>query len=325
MHLAWQNLLHADLTQRNENIHFKNNRGHYERGKDGEKRTWGLQECLKFDYKDNDPTRLNVEFFIGLRNKIEHRFQDAFMVAVAAHAHALVINFERELVARFGSEQSLADELRFPLFVQSLTPAGMEEQRKLRKQLPAAGRTYITQFEDALDESVAADERFVYRVLLTPVKGTKGDADLAVTFVREDALTDEEKAEIKKLAKEGKVVLADKFRDVALENEMLPAAATEAINSQLPFVFNSHHFLIMRRLHKVRPEKGQPATDTQAQYCVYSKPHKNHVYTPAYVAKCVKELNTRDKWMAIMGKEPTVKENAKPLNDDASKLAATSP
>jgi hypothetical protein len=33
-------------------------------------------------------SRLNIEFFIGLRNTIEHRFQDAFIVSTAAHAHA---------------------------------------------------------------------------------------------------------------------------------------------------------------------------------------------------------------------------------------------
>ncbi len=35
---------------------------------------WELKECLRQHYKSNSPAaRRNLEFFVGLRNKIEHR------------------------------------------------------------------------------------------------------------------------------------------------------------------------------------------------------------------------------------------------------------
>jgi Protein of unknown function (DUF3644) len=59
MHLAWQDLLHADLQRRKVDIFYRADNGRYARGKDGEKRTWELQRCLKHEYENNDPTRLN--------------------------------------------------------------------------------------------------------------------------------------------------------------------------------------------------------------------------------------------------------------------------
>jgi hypothetical protein len=67
------------------------------------------------------PVRLNLEFFVGLRNKIEHRYQERIGVAVSGHSQALIINYERELVEAFGTEESLAAQLRFPVFLSSLT------------------------------------------------------------------------------------------------------------------------------------------------------------------------------------------------------------
>ena len=183
MHLARQNLLHADRVRRHEPLFYRAKNGRYDKNPDGTRKTWDLSQCLKHEYTDADPIRQNIMFFIGLRNKIEHRFQDAFMATTGPHAHAYVINFEAELVNRFGTKFSLADELRFPVFVQALTPAGVEAHNKVRKRLPISARNYITEFEANLDPAVAGSEKFVYRVQLTPIKGPKTDADMAVTFV----------------------------------------------------------------------------------------------------------------------------------------------
>jgi hypothetical protein len=83
--------------------------------------------------------------FIGLRNKIEHRFQDAFMAATGPHPHAYVINLEAELAKRFGKPYSLANELRFPVFVSALTPEGVDAQNEARKRLPQGARKFHRQ------------------------------------------------------------------------------------------------------------------------------------------------------------------------------------
>lgn len=325
MHLAWQDLLHADFERRHINYFFRETNGRYIRGKDGERRSWDLRKCLKEDYKERDAVRANIEFFIGLRDKIEHRYQDAFMVATAPHAHANVINFEAELVRRFGATATLSDELRFPLFVQSLTPEGLEQQRKLRRNLPRSAQTYITNFEAQLPADLIHDPKYIYRVQLTPMKGPKTEADLAVNFVRQDDLTDAERQEAEELGKKGMVLVTEKERPVLYKGELLPKQATREIEALIPFRFNMNHFVKMWKHHGVRPASN--ATDrskTDHRYCIYSVPYGNYLYTLAYVKRCASELDTRQKFEEVLGVKAVLREQVTDINSMSSKASTTS-
>lgn len=305
MHLAWQDLLHADFVRRGLNVYYKEKNGHYRRGKGGEKQAWSLADCLKMEFADNDPTRLNVDFFIGLRNRIEHRFQQSIVVGTAPEAHAFVLNFERELVSRFGLRESLGSELRFPVFVQSLTPEGMDEQQALRRKMPVSTSSYISRFEAKLDDSVKGSERFAYRVLLMPMKGPKTTADVAYTFVRQDDCTAEELAQI--IGGTGSVVIAEKLKSVPLNDEMLPAATAAAIEKALPFCFGVNDFTRYRQRVGIGPIRGAKGRNTEDKYAVFAKAVNAWVYTPAMVRKAIRELDSRDKYYAIMTMEPRVK------------------
>ena len=149
------------------------------------------------------------------------------MVATAAEAHACIINFEAELVRRFGSRETLGSELKFPVFVQSLSPSRYEEQRNLRRGLPAAVSSFITEFQVGLPDEVRSDERFAYRLLLLPMKGPKTEADLALNFVRQEDLSEEELQAL--LGQEGSVIVAEKYREAVHGDEMLPKAAAAAV------------------------------------------------------------------------------------------------
>lgn len=305
MHLAWQNLLHADRSRRNEPIFFRQKNGRYLKNPDGTRKTWDLAECLKREFTDADPIRQNITFFIGLRNKIEHRFQDAFMASTGPHAHAYVINFEAELVKRFGKRYSLADELRFPIFVQALTPESVQAHTKARKKLPQTARNYITKFEADLDPAVAGSERFAYRVLLTPIKGRKTDADMAVTFISQNDLTDAEVEELKKDGKAGTVFVTEKQREVGLLDKMLPKAAARAVEDQIPFEFRTNHFARTWKTLKVRPDGNSKHPEkTVAHYCLYVEAIKAHVYTPAYVQKLIELLSTEEGYTQTVGTPP---------------------
>jgi hypothetical protein len=90
--------------------------------RDGEAKLWDVSQCVKHSYPDpNDPVRVNLELFILLRNKVEHRFEHAFKEDARGRAHALVINYEQRLRTAFGDQHSLANRLRFRLFVESIT------------------------------------------------------------------------------------------------------------------------------------------------------------------------------------------------------------
>ncbi|MGP5023282.1 DUF3644 domain-containing protein [Glutamicibacter arilaitensis] len=308
MHLAWQNLLHANFMRAKTNIYFRERKGSrlYKRDKYGQKQSWDLQTCLDNTYKEKDPVRLNIEFFIGLRNSIEHRFERTLLTATAAHAHAYVINFEAELTRLFGRNETLSDDLRFPVFVQSLSPEGMDEQRTLRRGLPLEAKTYISEFEAKIPKVIREDPRFEYRIQLKPLRGVKAEADLAFQFVNAKELTSDELQEAIDANKTGNVVIYEKLKASGFEDEMLPKSAAEAIEEQTNFVFSTNDFTKLRHRDGVGPASGKRAAEEHAdgENCIYSRAHKNHVYTKTYVASLIEELSDPMKYANALGRFP---------------------
>lgn len=305
MHLAWQNLLHAVFQRDNINYIYRDKRGCPVKS-DDEAKTWPLSKCLKHLFSDNDPLRRNIEFFIGLRDKIEHRHQDAFLVATAAQSQALVVNFESKLTSFFGSAQSLSSELRFPVFIQSLSPAGMAEQHRIRKKLPAKARSYISDFERQCYFEVLDSREYAYRLKLMPfTTGSRTEADLAVTFVNADDFI--KRAELPGNEQSANVIVRDRDRPVALANELLASQATKKIAESLPYRFNQWHFTQLWKKHRIRPTKGELQCRTDERYCLYIRPTNTFVYTLEYVKRCINELDTSDKYKRFFSRPPNAK------------------
>jgi hypothetical protein len=75
MHLAWLYLLHGEFTRDGVDYRYRRRDNPRLLEKiDGEPRRWELAKCVLTRWELDDPVRRNIEFFIGLRNKIEHRY-----------------------------------------------------------------------------------------------------------------------------------------------------------------------------------------------------------------------------------------------------------
>ena len=84
MVIAWTALFHAIFGKKRIKPYYrqKMHPTRFERV-DGDFKHWELSECVQQSFKDqNSAVRKNLEFFIKLRNKIEHRFAPAVPVAV---------------------------------------------------------------------------------------------------------------------------------------------------------------------------------------------------------------------------------------------------
>lgn len=311
IHLAWQNLLHADRKRHKLEIFYREpgGRRQFKRNPDGSKKTWDLKQCLKYEFQDNDPVRANIEFFIGLRNHVEHHFQDSLLNATAPEAHACIINFESELVSRFGQEESLGAELKFPVFVQSLTPPQYDEQRMLRSGLPVSVSTFITEFQAQLPDSIRNNEYFAYRLLLLPMKGPKTEADMALNFVKQDDLSEGQLKEL--LGGQGSVIFAEKYREALHGEEMLPKAAAKAVEELIPFSFSVNAFTQVRKKWQIGPAKtGDKVQLPKSEgYCLYSPAFKQFVYRQKLVERLVEALSTPEKYESLVGIPPTAKEH----------------
>ncbi|WP_097970711.1 DUF3644 domain-containing protein [Streptomyces sp. gb14] len=307
MHKAWHYLLHAEFKKDGVDYHYKDPQTGQYKMIDGEPSAWDLERCLKERYSNIDEAvRSNAKLFVQLRNKVEHRYEHNLKIAVDGKAHAFVMNYEHEMVTHFGSSFSLADRLRFPITLQSLTVEGHAQQRAAVARLPQATRNLVAKFEAAIDPAVKDDPRYDYRVLLVPMVGKKTDADLAVTFVDLHNLSEEELIVLSELGRTGTVMTKVKHRDVADVGKMLPKEVARQVEAQVPFEFHiqPEHTEMWRRLN-VRPATSAANPyDTVDKYCVYSEVFGAYVYTTAWVTKIVREIGTVDKYRAFFGREP---------------------
>jgi hypothetical protein len=273
---------------------------------DGEPKLWDVLRSAKERFPaTNDPVRINLELFIALRNKVEHRYEDALKTAAGGRAHALVINFEHELTAKFAVEHSLADRLRFPVFVESITAPESKDTIRAARALRAA-QTVLAKFDADLGSEVLDDLRYDFRIRLVPMLGPKSAADAAIEFVKLDELTDDERKVMTEAGRSGRVITKVKKVSVSSAGCMLPARVVREVEKRVPFVFNMGQHTRMWKHFKLHPA-GWVAPDggeTVSEFCIANEPTRQYVYTPAWVDKIVKEIGTPEKFEAFFGAPP---------------------
>jgi hypothetical protein len=85
--------------------------------------------------------RANLDFFLGLRHRIAHRYLPALDIEVTAEAQAMLLNFEKLVVAEFGEEAALGDRLTVPLQLSGFqNKEALASLRVAQSQLPVESR-----------------------------------------------------------------------------------------------------------------------------------------------------------------------------------------
>lgn len=201
----------------------------------------------------------------------------------------MILNYENELVSAFGQEEGLADRLRFPVFVSSITPEGVEAIKSIRAKLPARTLKYINDFHDGLDAAVAEDARFEFRVHLVPQLGPKNEADLAVNFVQLKDIDPTLHDALERLGKTGLVAKHVKREPVHNLGRYKPQAVVDRVAAEVAGFNMSDHTSAWKE-SGVRPPYGadDPAA-TDSRYVIWDEPHGDYLYTEAWVKKLIRE------------------------------------
>ena len=195
MVIAWTALFHAIFAKRKiKPFYRRRNSRRFERI-DGDYRTWELAECLRQYFKDaNPPQRKNLELFITLRNKIEHRFLPELDTEIFGECQAMLLNFEALLCEVFGDKQALLANLAFALqFSKTTTTNQHKATREVGMRHVQSVRRYVEKFRSSLGDDVASDQAYSYKVFLIPKVGSHAkSSDTAVEFVKYDPLKRDE-------------------------------------------------------------------------------------------------------------------------------------
>jgi hypothetical protein len=312
MHMAWLYLLHAELTREDIDYRYRDPKNpRWLMKVDGEPKRWELAKCVSERLPANDPVRANLEFFIALRNRIEHRYakhQETLALAVAGHCHALLINYEQRATTQFGADQSLAIRLRFPLFVGTFSTEGEQALLRLRSELPKPLQRFIADYHASLDPATANDSRFDFRLRVTLELANRDPDAMAVQFTRFDDMTPEQRSAVEEMGKTGQVIVREQKRAVANFGRLKPSQACQRVAERIPFRFTQNDFTLAYKALDVRPPTGSKHPErTKEQFCVYDAAHNDYTYTEAYVAHLADKLATNEGFREVVGRAPTPK------------------
>jgi len=117
MIMAWSRLLQAYFNYNiGETYFYIEKNGRY-KTIDGERKAWELKTSIAEYGKLSESVRANLDFFIRLRNKIEHRTinKDEIGIIIFGECQSLLNNYENELINLFGKEYALNESLAYSL------------------------------------------------------------------------------------------------------------------------------------------------------------------------------------------------------------------
>lgn len=250
---------------------------------DGEPKHWELSECLKQHYGDSHPPeRRNLEFLIGLRNKIEHRNLPEFDAPLYGECQAALLNLEELLVREFGHRYALTEQLAVSLQFSQVVPE--QKGKALRAVTSRAAKSvkdYVETFRSGLPADVLNSMKYSFSVFLVPrVANRATSADAAIQFIKIDEASPEELDRLGKL----NVLIKEKHIPIANLDRYKPSEVVEALNARLASPINQHVHTCAWKHYGVRPATGAAHPEhTKAEYCVYDEPHDDYVYTKAWI------------------------------------------
>ncbi|MEW6323378.1 MAG: DUF3644 domain-containing protein [Acidobacteriota bacterium] len=306
--MAWTAAFHAIFYRRGRRPWYRRpgGAGHGVRyvKVDGDPKHWDLNECLRQYFGDkNPPERRNLDFLIGLRNKIEHRHLPGLDPSLYGECQAALLNLESLLVSEFGQKYGLAEQLAVSLQFSQVVP---DEKSKATKTLASSSAKtvadYVETFRGSLDSAVLNSMKYSYSVFLVPrVANRQSAADVAVQFVKVDEASPEELQRLERL----NVLIKEKHIPIANLGLLKPSEVVDEVAGRIPYQMNLAVHTRAWHHYGVRPAAGAPHPErTRSEYCLYDATHEDYVYTKAWVEKLVRDLADPAEYQRVVGRAP---------------------
>lgn len=292
MVIAWTKAFHSYFQSTvGEKYFYKEKNGHY-KIIDGEKKAWELTECIK-NYqkittakeKLSDATVANLKFFIGIRNKIEHRFWDGSVLDILlfGECQSLLYNYENFIINHFGEEYSINTCLAYALqFSHLRAKEQIVSQRQLLSKDMQDIKKYIDKYKTDLSQEIYDSQEFSVKLIQIPRVSNTSRSDLAVEFVNWSTLTEADRDAYKKLC----AIIKDKkiIQNVSNNNMLRPSQVAKEVENQTGIKFKTHHHTYIWKAFKIRPDNdSNDKFETNVKFCVYDEPHNDYLYTTLWV------------------------------------------
>ena len=290
MIIAWTRLFHAYFNKTIGDKYYHKKKGRYQLIDKEERKAWELKTCInKYEEYESlsEAVKVNLQFFIGLRNKIEHRNVSKKEVdaLIFGECQSLLYNYENLLIHIFGKEYALNESLAFAL---QFSYMRHEEQKQASKNVLSAElqeiRDYIESYRSIFSEDILNSQEYSIKLIQIPKISNTNQYDLAITFVREDELDPE-------IFEQIATIIKDKRVPVEAKNvgNILPGKVVEKVKATTQSDFNQYDHRCLYTIFSVRPPGKDSNPDcTNSNYCHYDQVHKDYVYQESWVQFIVK-------------------------------------
>ena len=291
MIIAWTKLFHAYFQVIiGERYFYKERNGRYKLV-DGEKKAWELTECIKKYQSISRRNKLtkatiaNLKFFIGIRNKIEHRHWDSTTLDILlfGECQSLRYNYENLIVSLFGEEYSLNTSLAYALQFSHLRASEqLKAQRELLSKDMKDIKKYIDKYKTHLSDEIYNSQEYSVKLLQIPKVSNTNRSELSIEFVNWNSLMEEDREKYEKLT----AIIKDKIikQPVSNANLLRPKAVIHAIKDKTGIEINLNNHTSLWKAFNVRPDSDSKSKfDTRIEYCIYDEPHNDYLYTIEWV------------------------------------------
>lgn len=287
MIMAWTKIFHSHFHNTIGEKYFYRERGTKRFKKiDGEKKAWELKTCIKKKNDLSDSVKANLDFFIKLRNKIEHRYidKDEIGVVIFGECQSLLNNFEEFVIECFGEEYALNESLAFSLQFSRLRTDG---QRVASKKLLSNEVTDLKEFIDkyrlSLDDEIFNSQEYSVKLISIPKISNTSRNDLAVEFVNWNSLSSDDQENYNKL----QAIIKDKtvVKEGINPGKLKAGDVKQKINDSILADFSHYDHKCLYTIFSVRPVGNLKDTDpfnTNTTYCHYDEAHDDYLYQESW-------------------------------------------
>jgi len=299
MIIAWTKLFHAYFHHEIGNKYFYKEKNKRYTIVDGERKAWELKTCIA-KFKEKKPGTIspaidaNLIFFIGLRNKIEHRHvtRSELDNLVFGECQSLLYNYENILVDLFGEQYALNENLVYALQFSKLRTVEQQQANKniLSKEVMEI-RKFIEDYRTSLSGDIFNSQEYSIKLIQIPKISNTNRNDAAIEFVRWDELSEKDKQNYDKIT----AIIKDKVikKEVINAGKLRAGDVLKEVNKELTFKFNHHDHRCLYYVFSVRPVAGEQKDkfDTNVEYCHYDEPHNDYVYKETWVEMITRLFN----------------------------------
>jgi len=248
-----------------------------------------------------------LEFFVPLRNMVEHKSIPEIDSDIFAECQAMLLNYDKIMEKEFGTKYCLRESLSFAL---QLYPSS----KSLNNAIIANPSTkpivdFIKAYRSGITTDIINSGEYVFKAFLIQVANHQTKNTLPIQFVAYDKLDDTQKNNVNRVA----ALVKNKFVQVPVTNKdiLKPGIVVEKVQTALgnPKItkngkekdrFNMDTHTRCWKKYQVRPENGNQNPElTKPEYCVYDQPNDTYLYTEDWADYLIEEMAKEEEYNSL--------------------------